>query len=96
MLCVLFSFFVTLNCGASEAPEPTIAPTPSPTPTTQPSASPDTRKSSTDGKSLWEAKWEEMTGKEFVRDPLTPEEIAAKEDAAGEQEGRFIYIENRP
>jgi hypothetical protein len=39
-----------------------------------------------------------MCGCTFNREPLTPEEIAAREAEAkaGAGEGRFIYIENRP
>lgn len=102
MLCSLISFFISVSCGADfEQPAPT--PTPTPTPIVAPSASgeptdDEKKRLSTDGKSTWEWTYELMCGCTFVRDPLTPEEIAAKEAEAqaGAGEGRFIFIENRP
>jgi hypothetical protein len=103
MLCAFFAIFVSMSCGGEQAPTleptPTIAPTPSVAPSASEEPTDDEKKaSSTDGKSTWEYQYELMCGCTFVRDPLTPEEIAAREAEAkaGAGEGRFIYIENRP
>ena len=87
MLCnVYFSLAVLLGCG-SEAPEPT----PMPTPTVR-----ERQAASTDRKSMWEWKYEQMCGCTFVRQPMTPEQIAAR-DAEDDtpQNGRFIFIPDR-
>lgn len=91
-LCSLyFALAMTLGCGGDEPAKP------EPTPIVEPS---DTEKqeSSTDGKSTWEWKYEQMCGCEFIRDPMTPEEIEEhhSEETGGDTEGRFIFIPNRP
>ncbi len=89
MLCdLVFSFALIFSCGDKPAPEPT----PTSTPTVQ-----ERQRTSTDGKSLWEWKYEQMCGCTFEREPLSDEEIAAR-DAAEEAEddgGRFIFIPDR-
>lgn len=89
-LCGLyFSLAVLLGCGAEVPVEP------EPTASVEPS---DTEKKaeSTDGKSMWEWKYEQMCGCTFTREPLTPEQIAAKEaDKASPTGGRFIFIPER-
>lgn len=108
MLCNLLSLFISLNsCGAGEpAPEPTRTPEPTRAPLVsvrhnadEPSNDEKASKS-TDGISMWEWKWERMSGLKFVREPMTDEEIEEhfpEEDrAGGDLEGRFIFIPNRP
>ena len=91
-LCSLyFALAMALGCGA-EKPERT--PEPTPTPIIEPTNAEKIRMSS-DGRSMWEWKYELMCGCEFVYDPMTPEEIAAREaEEDAPTGGRFIYIDD--
>ena len=83
MICEVF-FALLMTCTRADTPSP------EPTPSVQ-----ERKESSTDGKSMWEWRWEQMTGEEFVRDPLSPEEIAAREEQKNApKDGRFIFIPN--
>lgn len=101
MLCSILSFFISVGCGSSEPAEP--APTHTPKPTASPSPSPEPsppyserKATSTDGKSMWEYKYELLCGCKFTRDPMTPEEIAAQEaEQDSPTDGRFIFIPNK-
>ena len=88
-LCSLyFALAMTLGCGG-DAPE-----RPEPTPVVEPSEA-EKKEESTDGRSTWEWKYEQMCGCEFKRRPLTPEQIAEREaEKEGPQDGRFIFIPN--
>lgn len=91
-ICSLyFSLAILLGCGGEEP-----KPLPSPSPAIVEPSDDEKKRTSTDGKSMWEWKYEQMCGCEFVREPLTPEQIAAR-DAEEESpaDGRFIFIPNK-
>ena len=100
-LCSLyFALAMTLGCGGDTPPDPKPTPRPNVEAWSQDEEPNDDEKArtSTDGVSTWEWRYEQMCKCEFVRDPMTPEEIEEhhSEETGGDTEGRFIFIPNRP
>lgn len=99
MICLLFAIFGSGDCTPPEEVKPQqtrmVITFPEPIVREAPSEVDIAIAESTDGKSMWEVRWEEMTGEEFVREPMTPEQIAQREaENASPAGGRFIFIEN--